>query len=186
MPSDRFRQWKIRAYCCLSSVCRLGWVGIWSFSRLGLLLKHFLKSAPEHCRLMLFPSRLSLYKTFEGLRIEAAKQDAAIYLDYSWDRDLSYVWRCCIATWAYLKYIPPKCSSLLSWKITCTKYPKCYYFHTANVMKCVSSIYHSQFPLKPCARLKIKLKTGKSIWLQLKCGYCSYHKFFSLKITWKP
>lgn len=129
---------------------------------------------------------VDLYKTFEGLWIEAAKQDAAIYLDYSWDRDLSYVWRCCIATLAYFKYISPKCTSLLSWKITCTKYPKCYYFHTANVMKCVSSIYHSQFPLQPCARLKIKLKIGESIWLQSTCGFCSYHKFFSLKITLKP
>lgn len=67
-------------------------------------------------------------------------------------------------------------------KITYTKHTKCYYFHTAYVMKTVSN-YRFQFPLKPCGRLKINLKIGKSIWLELDCGYCNFHKFFLLKIT---
>lgn len=66
-------------------------------------------------------------------------------------------------------------------KIVGTKYTKCYYFHSAYVMKTVSSS-HFQFPLKPCGRLKINLKIGESIWLKLNCGYCNYHKFFLLKI----
>lgn len=67
-------------------------------------------------------------------------------------------------------------------KIICTKYTKCYYFHSAYVMKTVSSS-HFQFPLKPCGRLKINLKIGKSIWLKLNCGYCNHHKFLLSKIT---
>lgn len=55
-------------------------------------------------------------------------------------------------------------------------------FSLAYVMKTVSSS-HFQFPLKPCGRLKINLKIGKSIWLKLNCGYCNHHKFFLSKIT---
>lgn len=63
----------------------------------------------------------------------------------------------------------------------CTKYTKCYYFHSAYAMKTVSNS-HFQFLLEPCGGLKINVKTGKSIWLRLNCGYCHYHKFFLLKI----
>lgn len=66
-------------------------------------------------------------------------------------------------------------------KKICTKYPKCYYFHSASVMKTVSNS-HFQFSLKPCVTLKINLKIGKNIWLKLNCGYCNYYKFFVLKL----
>jgi hypothetical protein len=108
-----------------------------------------------------------------------------VFLDDGWYLDLSYF---LVRLWDSNISIFKLCSftvhflAFLKKKKNCTKYTKCYYFHTAYVMKTVS-IYHFQLPLKPCGRLKISLKIGKSIWLELNCGYCNYHKFLLLKIT---